>query len=157
MKKYLLLILVFYCFSCNPKLQFEEYKHIPDEEWCINHPVRFNIDVTESGTYKLYAGIRHTTDYEMANLWCFINVSDSARVILRDTLNIKLAEPDGRWLGEGYTIKTLEKELNKSSFLSKGKYTCEIQQGMRIKCLKGIKNIGFIIQKTEALPTHGQE
>lgn len=149
MKRYLLLLISFFCFSCNHNLLFEEYKNIPGEEWCISHIVRFNIDIPEAGTYDLYTGVRHTTDYEMANLWCFIKISDSTRVLFRDTLNIKLAEPDGRWLGDGFTIKTIEKELNKATYLPKGKYTCDIEQGMRIQCLKGIKNIGFIVKKKE--------
>lgn len=149
MKKYMLPLLGFLCLGCHSGVLFEEYKNIPDEEWCISHTVRFNIEIPEDGTYDLSTGIRHTTDYEMANLWCFIQVSDSARVLFRDTLNIKLAEPDGRWLGNGFTLKSIEKELNKNPHLTQGKYTCEIEQGMRIECLKGIKNVGFIVKKRE--------
>jgi len=149
MKKYMLTLLGFLCLSCHPDILFEEYRNIPDEKWCINHTVRFKIEIPENGTYRLFTGIRHTTDYEMANLWCFLQVSDSSRVLFRDTLNIKLAEPDGRWLGNGFTIKSIEKELNKKPFLTPGEYTCEIEQGMRMQCLNGIKNIGFIVKKTE--------
>ncbi len=147
MKKYLLSLLGFLCISCHAYL-FEEYQNIPDEEWCIRNPIRFKIDIPEDGTYELLSGIRHTTDYEMANLWCFIKISDSTRVLFRDTLNIKLAKPDGRWLGDGFTIKSIEKELNKKTYLTQGEYTCEIEQGMRMQCLKGIKNVGLIVKKT---------
>ena len=80
MKKYLLSLLGFLCISCHAYL-FEEYQNIPDEEWCIRNPIRFKIDIPEDGTYELLSGIRHTTDYEMANLWCFIKISDSTRVL----------------------------------------------------------------------------
>lgn len=137
-----------FCLSCHSHV-FEEYRHIPDEKWCVQDIVRFKFEIPEKGRYRLFSGIRHTTDYEMANLWCFVRVSDSLRTIFQDTLNIKLAEPDGRWLGDGFNIKTIEKELNKQPYLPKGKYTCEIEQGMRIPCLKGIKNIGLIVKKAE--------
>lgn len=149
MKKYILSLIGFFCLSCHSNILFQEYKTIPDEEWCINHPLRFQIEIPEDGTYDLCTGIRHTTDYEMANLWCFIQVRDSSRVIFRDTLNIKLAEPDGRWLGNGFSLKSIEKQLNKKPHLSPGTYTCEIEQGMRMQCLKGIKNVGLSIKKTE--------
>ena len=156
MKKYLLSLLGFLCISCHAYL-FEEYQNIPDEEWCIRNPIRFKIDIPEDGTYELLSGIRHTTDYEMANLWCFIKISDSTRVLFRDTLNIKLAKPDGRWLGDGFTIKSIEKELNKKPYLTQGEYTCEIEQGMRMQCLKGIKNVGLIVKKQHNNSTHGKK
>lgn len=149
MKKLIGFCILFYCISCNHTTAFEEYKILKDEEWCINTPARFEIGITEAGTYNLCTGIRHTTDYEMANLWCFITISDSSSVILRDTLNFILAEPDGRWLGKGFTLKNMEKPLKKNIHFQPGNYTCEIEQGMRIKCLKGIKNIGFIVKKAE--------
>ncbi len=149
MKKYMLSLLGFLCLSCHSDILFEEYRNIPDEEWCISNTVRFRIEIPEDGTYEFFSGIRHTTDYEMANLWCFIRVRDSARVLFRDTLNMKLAEPDGRWLGDGFTIKSIEQQLNKKPCLTRGAYTCEIEQGMRMQCLKGIKNVGLIVKKTE--------
>lgn len=148
MKKYMLSLLGFLCLNCHSDILFEEYRNIPDEEWCIDNTVRFNIDIPEDGTYEFFSGIRHTTGYEMANLWCFIRVSDSARVLFRDTLNMKLAEPDGRWLGDGFTIKSIEQQLNKKPYLSRGAYTCEIEQGMRVQCLEGIKSVGLTVRKT---------
>ncbi|WP_251621013.1 gliding motility lipoprotein GldH [Odoribacter lunatus] len=149
MKKYILLLISISYFSCQPSYIFEKYNSIPDEEWCIHNIVRFHFSIQDSADYNLYAGIRHTMDYEMGNLWCFIKISDSTHVLVRDTLNIKLAEPDGHWLGSGYTIKTKEEKIKKISSLPQGEYTCEIEQGMRMHCLKGVKDIGLIIKKAE--------
>jgi gliding motility-associated lipoprotein GldH len=84
----------------------------------------------------------------MANLWCFIQIKDSAQTILRDTLNIKIAEPDGRWLGKGNSIKTLETPSH-IHMLNAGKYTFDIIQGMRTRSLNGIKNVGLVIRTKE--------
>ena len=69
---------------------------------------------------------------------------------LKDTVNIRIAEADGRWLGRGGSIKTIEQSLSRNPVhLPQGKVTFRIEQGMRIEELKGIKNIGI---KVEPLP-----
>ena len=149
MKKYIWTVLVLCILAaCQQPAIFENYKTIEKESWLINDTVRFQVDIPRSGEYDFNVGIRHTTDYEMANLWCFIQIKDSAQTILRDTLNIKIAEPDGRWLGKGKSIKTLETPSH-IHMLNAGKYTFDIIQGMRTRSLNGIKNVGLVIRTKE--------
>lgn len=151
MKTYILpLLSVLVFFSCRQPEIFEEYRNIPEEEWQIRDTVKFSADLPQKDEYDFRIGIRHTTDYEMANLWCFVMVCDSSGWLVRDSLNIKIAEPDGRWIGKGNSIKTLEypiARLNRT--LPAGKYSFAIVQGMRTRSLKGIKNVGLIVREKE--------
>jgi len=149
MKKYLFFLLLLVS-GCENTTVFKDYQTITDEQWCIENKVKFKPQIEKGGNYQINLMLRHTTDYEMANLWCFITLRDSNRIINKDTLNLKLAEPDGRWLGKGNTIKEIDLPLRQNNlYLSPGEYTLEIEQGMRIKCLKGIKNVGVSISKIQ--------
>ena len=84
----------------------------------------------------------------MANLCCFVSTRSLLAKELRDTLNLKVAEPDGRWLGDGNAVKTLRQPLGKNPVpLPKGNVTFRVEQGMRIECLQGVKDIGLEILK----------
>ncbi|MCC8173713.1 MAG: gliding motility lipoprotein GldH [Odoribacter sp.] len=140
------------CFliSCSEQAIYDNYQNINDEAWCIGEATEFNFEIPEAGQYQFNIGIRHTTDYEMSNLWCFISLTDSTGYTQRDTINFKLAENDGRWLGKGNILKTLNAPIYKENpVLFPGNYTMKIEQGMRIKCLKGIKNIGLKVEESK--------
>ncbi|MDL2231518.1 gliding motility lipoprotein GldH, partial [Porphyromonadaceae bacterium OttesenSCG-928-L07] len=133
--------------SCQDKSIYKDFRNIRNEEWCINDTLSFEVHVSESREYNMNLYVRHTTDYEMANLWCFIQVSDSSGTVLKDTVNMKLAEADGRWMGDGNSIKTVKQAINSPHIeLNEGLYTIKIEQGMRVKCLKGIKDVGISIE-----------
>lgn len=147
MKKQILIFLIITLAACQETTVFEKYQALENEEWCLNNDITFDVGITRAAPYKINLCLRHTIDYEMANLWCFLSVRDSTGEILRDSINIKVAEPDGRWLGTGSSIRTVEFPINqKTVSLTPGKYTFRIEQGMRTKCLKGIKDIGLKIQ-----------
>lgn len=149
-KKYILLLPVLMLFytACRQNGVYENYKSIDGEKWCRENVVEFETVIPDSGKYTVNICLRHTTDYEMANLWCFVTTRSLLTKELKDTLNIKVAEPDGRWLGKGNTVKTLRQPLVKNPVvLPKGNVTFRIEQGMRIECLQGVKDIGLEILK----------
>lgn len=150
MKTFILFLSVIITASCTSSAIFEKYEELPDETWNRHQIVEFTTQIPDSGLYRINLCLRHTTDYEMANLWCFVSTRSTAIKELKDTVNIKIAEADGRWLSRGGSIKTIEQPLNQNPvYLPQGKVTFRIEQGMRMEEMKGIKNIGI---KVEALP-----
>lgn len=151
-KIYLPLFVIFTAFACGQSSVFEDYHSIKNETWCRNDVAEFNAEIPVAGRYALSLCLRHTTDYELANLWCFLTTWGPAELSFRDTVNIKMAEPDGRWIGQGSGIKTLEQPINpKVIELPQGNITFRLEQGMRTECLKGVKDIGIKITR---LSTH---
>jgi gliding motility-associated lipoprotein GldH len=133
--------------SCTDDAVFKDYKNMYNEEWCINDTAKFNAVIDTNNIYNVNIAIRHTTDYEMANMWCFFTMSDSTSVIRKDTVNIPIAEPDGRWLGKGYSLKTVVHSLYPNGLnIEKGSYIFTIEQGMRTRCLKGVKDVGIVVE-----------
>lgn len=148
MKKIIIPIFLFFCIACHSSAVFEKYEKLPDETWDRYYPIEITANIPDSGQYNIKLCLRHTTDYEMANLWCFISTRSHASQQLKDTVNIKIAEPDGRWLGEGGTIKTLEQAINRNPIaLPQGQVVFRIEQGMRIDEMKGVKDIGIKVEK----------
>lgn len=149
-RKYIYLIpfLLLTYTSCQQSSVYEGYKDINNEEWRRSEVIEFETTIPDSGRYMVSVFLRHTTDYEMANLWCFVSTRSSAAQELKDTLNIKVAEPDGRWLGDGNTVKNIRQTLHRNPVtLAKGTVTFRVEQGMRVESLKGVKNIGLEIVK----------
>ncbi|MFR2509353.1 gliding motility lipoprotein GldH [Odoribacter laneus] len=150
-----LFLLLLSCFfgGCTSSAIFEDYRNIPQEKWAINSDIQFEVEIPQNGDYDFILCIRHTTDYEMANLWCFLTVADSTRTIRKDSVNIMVAEADGKWKGKGNLLKTLEYPLPDPYALNTGKYFISVKQGMRTPTLKGIKNVGLIVRSGSSVPT----
>lgn len=134
--------------ACGTQPVFEQYHAIQDEVWCRNNPAVFEVNIPDSGDYHIELCLRHTTDYEMANLWCFVSTQFPGSKIVKDTVNILVAEPDGRWLGKGGSLKNLEQPLCRESVsLPAGKVTFHIEQAMRFDCMKGIRDVGIKVER----------
>ena len=150
MNKLLISFFLLLIIACHSPAVFEKYEDIPDETWNRYNVISYTASIPDSGLYNIKICLRHTTDYEMANLWCFIRTRSHAGKQLSDTVNFKIAEPDGRWLGKGGTIKTTEQPINRNPvMLPKGDVIFRIEQGMRTEDMKGIKNVGIKIEKAD--------
>lgn len=149
MKKYIIPFMILLLLgACQSSVVFEDYEELPEEVWSRYNVVEFKAAIPDSGLYRVKLCLRHTTDFEMANLWCFISTRSHAVQQLKDTVNIKVAETDGQWLGTGGTIKTIEQEINRNPVnLPKGEVTFRIEQGMRMDEMAGVKNVGIKIEK----------
>lgn len=138
--------------SCDENRVLDDYKAIPPSGWERDSLVDFNVDITNtSHKYNLYLNVRNKTSYSYSNLWLFVEIIEPDSTIKKDTTEIILADPDGKWLGEGFDgLKTHVKPFKSYfTFDQAGVYNIKIQQGMRENNLKGINDIGFRIEKTE--------
>ncbi|GHV65868.1 hypothetical protein FACS1894199_07750 [Bacteroidia bacterium] len=133
--------------SCDHTSVYRKFQSLPSEEWCMEEKPSFSFSISESQKYTVTIAVRHTKDYEIGNLWCFVQLSDSTKQIRRDTLNMMIAEPNGRWLGEGGKVKTVSKPIADTLHLEIGTYTVQIEQGMRVQCLEGVKDVGITVAR----------
>ncbi len=148
MKKYILFLGVLLQAACQSPAVFEQYEELPEECWSRYNPIEFKAQIPDSGLYYVTLSIRHTTDFETANLWCFVSTDRPADRQLKDTVNLIIAEPDGRWLGTGGSIKTVEQPLRRNPVvLPAGEVRFRIEQGMRIEEMQGVKNVGIRIEE----------
>jgi gliding motility-associated lipoprotein GldH len=151
-KKNLLLILLItgMMISCDSKRIYEENLVVEKGIWNVNNKVKFEVAVTDIVLrYNIYLNVRNAPEYPYCNLYLFLNTRFPDGRIARDTLELTLADYDGRWLGSGMgSVKFSRFLLQKGvQFKQKGTYLFELEQAMRVHELKGIRDIGLRIEK----------
>ena len=142
----LLLIVV----ACHPKSEFEAYHSLKDSGWHKDSVQVFAVGFNNTRqSHNLYINIRNKGQYEFSNIWLFINIQSPDGENLTDTVEFKLADTVGRWTGSGIGDLFDNQFLYKENvfFPVPGVYKFSIQQGMRAKRLKGIRDIGIRIEK----------
>lgn len=144
---YLILILLLLSGCRKEKTVYNAFRPLAKENWCVGDAADFDVEIPKDGSYCIYVAIRHTADYNMANLRCFIQASDSIGVSLRDTLNVMLADTTGKWLGSGRLIRTVEQPLVNRCYFKQGTHRIRLRQGMGISCLEQIRDIGIRVTK----------
>jgi gliding motility-associated lipoprotein GldH len=143
-------VMVIFLVSCGQK-DFYVY-NVPVDKgiWPAEHFYRFEVPVKDTnGLYNIYLQIRNDGRYEYSNLWLFIRTNSPTGASLRDTVECRLADEQGRWQGRGSGGRySLEIPLRyRVRFPNPGMYIFEIDQGMRNKELKYITDLGLRIEK----------
>ena len=148
-----ILLIFFGFFSCDQNRLFDKYQTIPNQ-WDKDSLINFDFDL-EADTYNTFINVRTDKTYKFNNLFLIVTVSDSIKIIIKDTLEYKMADSKGALLGDRL-INTFENKLwhKERMVFEKGKYTISIQHAMRkinqidgLKLLDGIINIGYRIEK----------
>lgn len=136
--------------SCDNNTLFEKYKSIPEAEWHKDSLLTFTIPVNDTlRAHNLLINVRNKMDYNFSNLWLFIEIDGPDGAAVKDTFEITLAGPSGKWLGEGFGgLKTRQSMyLRDYNFPEPGEYTIKIRHGMRQDLLSGISDVGFRVEK----------
>ena len=137
--------------SCDPNRVFEKNIVVENSSWPLTEQVCFNVEIADTlSLNNFYLNIRHTTDYKYSNIFLFLNIGFPDGNNSRDTIELTLADIDGRWFGEGMgKIKESQILINKGIvFPEAGNYTFCFEQAMRTVELKGIEDIGIRIEKS---------
>ena len=134
-------------------MYYDEYSKAEGEQWKWSDKKTFEVEVTDSlNMFSVLVNFRHTTDYPKSNLFVFITTTAPTGASRRDTLEIIIAEDNGKWKGNGFgDIKLVSKEYRKAvRFAVPGKYTFEIEQGMRIPEIP-VTDVGLRIEEYREL------
>lgn len=146
MRNALTIMLLSLCLgSCLPgHNDYSEYKELPVDGWPYSQSLTFTPDQGDSLAYgTLSVALRHTNLYPYANLYLEVSYADTIGTTHRDTLNIKLADRYGRWLGKGVgtdfqivdTVSTRHTRIKGSDI--------KVRHVMRTDTLCGIDMVGL--------------
>ncbi len=147
----LFIFIPFLFFNCDRSRVFEAYKKLPKTGWHKDSLLTFPVQIDNTvQTNNLYINVRNDIKYKYSNLWLFIKIEEPGKTAVADTFEVVLANPAGKWLGDGFGgIKTKQVLYKRNVYFPKaGEYKVTIQHGMRNKVLKGITDIGFRVEKT---------
>ncbi|WP_299312947.1 gliding motility lipoprotein GldH [uncultured Aquimarina sp.] len=153
-----LLFLLVSIVSCDDARVFDEYRTVSGS-WKKNEKIRFTLPELDSlQRYNLFINVRNKNDYKFSNLFLISEMEFPNGKIVTDTLEYEMAEPNGEWLGVGFTDLKESKLWYKANvnFVEKGEYKVVLQHAMRkngetlgINSLEGITDIGFRIEFAE--------
>jgi gliding motility-associated lipoprotein GldH len=148
----LILILV----SCDSRTILGETESLPGV-WNKDTEVIFDLPQMDSlKKYNVFLHVRNSNEYKYNNLFLIVSMKFPHGKTIIDTLEYRMANPDGTWLGEGIgSIK--ENKLwykEKVSFYEEGTYTITIAQAVRnngdvdgVSNLEGITDVGFSVEE----------
>jgi gliding motility-associated lipoprotein GldH len=146
----LLFILTVVTTSCDPGRVFEEHVALKKGIWNVRNEIPFNVTISDLvSRYNVYLNVRNGQEYPYSNLYLFMNTTSPDGNIARDTIELTLADYDGRWLGSGMgSVKFSRFQFQKGfKFTQGGNYRFTFEQAMRVNDLKGIYDIGLRIEK----------
>jgi len=146
------LMLVILLNSCSNQMIFRENNHISSSGWSVADSIAFSFKIDDTlAPVNIYFNVRNSTDYPYQNLYFFITTLYPGGEYSRDTAECILAGIDGKWLGKGKGKTRDSKFLFRKEvrFRKAGNYTIFVNQAMREDILKGISDVGLIIQKPD--------
>jgi len=144
----LTLVVILFVTSCQKKSAYQNAETIPDSKWAMGQIISFRDSLTENDPEKLHfeINLRHTNIYPYQNIWLYIQTKCSDGSTRMDSIDWKISEPNGRWLGTGwgslYNIAYQLPDLEIKKNNQKRWFNIEIQHGLRDEYIKGVENVG---------------
>jgi gliding motility-associated lipoprotein GldH len=99
--------------------------------------------------HNVYINIRNASGYAYSNLYLFLDTKYPNNSMSRDTIECILADPSGKWLGDGSGDIWDNQILFKKNvrFKQIGTYKFRYEQAMRMPKLPMIMDVGLRIEK----------
>lgn len=141
--------------SCDSNQIYDQYKSVPNQ-WHKDSLISFTVTPPDSTQlYNLFINIRNTNDYKFSNLFLITEMNFPHGKTVKDTVEYRMAKPNGELLGEGFSDIKENKLWYKDGvkFDEIGEYKITIQHAMRnngqvdgVDNLEGITDVGFRIE-----------
>ena len=144
----IILILFFSCES-----EKIHYYSFPDSDWNSQKIVKFDITTEDSTQVRISnISIRHNTSYKYQNIIFFLHHSYKENIISTDTIELLLAEDNGKWIGKGKSnIKEFSTTTLSPKTYQNGIHSFFLELSMRddssveLEKLNGVSDISFYL------------
>ena len=150
----ILLITSFFVFSCESNIEYIQYNSI-ENQWDKDSIQNFVFELADTKKYNTYINLRINKDYPFSNIFLITTLMDSLSVLSKDTLNFKIADKSGKFLGKK-RVNIIENSLihkEKIELEKNKKYSVSVEHAMRIinkvsglKSLDGVVDVGYKIE-----------
>ena len=149
-----LLITSFFVFSCESNIEYIQYNSI-ENQWDKDSIQNFVFELADTKKYNTYINLRINKDYPFSNIFLITTLMDSLSVLSKDTLNFKIADKSGKFLGKK-RVNIIENSLihkEKIELEKNKKYYVSVEHAMRVinkvsglKSLDGVVDVGYKIE-----------
>ena len=152
-KIYILFSLVI--FSCDSNVEFLKYNSV-NGVWHKDSLQEFSFELNETNEYNTFVNLRINEEYKFSNIFLITTLKDSLNILSKDTLQFKLADKSGKFVGKKRINLVDNKLLHKKQLKLEGnkKYFISIEHAMRVinkvgglENLQGVTDIGYQIEK----------
>lgn len=145
-KSLILLFAASLCMACDKQTVYHTFQSLPTEGWQQKDTLDFNVMVADSATlYNVSVEVRNRNNYPYQNLPLLIHYdSPEPQSTRRDTLELKLADSAGIWLGDGWgglfqsAFPAGQVRIEKA-----GEYHIKITHLLPDELLPGVNDIGI--------------
>ena len=152
----LIVFLAVFLLGCDSNRIYDEYKSVADQ-WQKDDMVEFEVTPPDTlNAYHLFVNLRNNNDYAFNNIYLIVEMNHPNGKVVRDTLEYRMADADGQFLGSGFSdIKENKLWYRKGQrFTENGTYMIRIGHVMReigevegVDVLNGILDVGIRIEE----------
>lgn len=93
--------------------------------------------------------VRHSEEYDYSSLWLAVETPKEGGDVCTDSVEIVLADEEGKWLGKGQGRLYEKADTICSDTILPIDYMISICHAMRDENLKGINDVGVIIKESK--------
>lgn len=140
---------VVFLYACDANRFYDQSLDLPASGWHQDSIAGFTVHVEDTTKpYNFYITLRNNDEYPYRNFYLFLSTRLPNNNLTRDTIELILADKEGKWLGKGFgAIKDNQIQIRQNLvFPISGPYHFRIQQAMRQETLKGILDVGIRIE-----------
>lgn len=147
----LLLLGAMFAACTNSGRDYSRWADIPSAGWAYADAVSLlPIDTTivdndSLVTAAVKVALRHGNDYAYSNLWVEMAYVSEQNLAVCDTVNIRLADVYGRWLGSGFGASYQREVTVEPTAVVDVTRPVVVRHIMRVDTLRGIEQIGIEI------------
>lgn len=148
---YISLILTLALGSCaGGGRDYSSWAQIPAEGWLYADTVSLlpvdtsltdNDSIVSAAAVKV--ALRHSSAYPFSNLWLELTYHCDGHRMMRDTINMRLADVYGRWLGSGFGASYQQELTVSPSAVVDVTRPILLRHIMRVDTLHGIEQVGI--------------
>ncbi len=139
--------------GCESGIYYQDTYKPEDNVWKHSDLVDFDFSIADStAMYNMYLDITHETSYPFQNLYVMIRSVSPDGLIIEDQHSLELQEKGGAWIGGCNAQKCEIRFILREGFTfpMSGSYTIQLEQNTRTEALKGVREIGLVIEKVKS-------
>lgn len=147
----ILILLTSLLASCGDVPLFEKSYSFKGNQWTQDVKPAFKVNITDTTkAYDFIITFRVTTDYEYNNVWFYLNTKTPDGLTAREPFEMRITNDDGTWIGKktGTVVET-QLAFNRRKLPRKGDYYFTLEQGITMKSLGEVLDIGLIVDEAQ--------
>ncbi len=136
------------------KRDYSSWQQLPADGWAYNYTISLlPVDTTLTDNDSilngstLHVALRHSNAYPYSNIWLELTYHGDGPYLLRDTINMPLADLYGRWLGSGFGAGYQHELIVNPDTRIDLTRPVALRHIMRIDTLRGVEQIGILVEK----------